>query len=134
MVLALAGGACGGDESIDMPESEKDAVREAVVSFGEALVAGDNERACALTTRADACAELLFELEEYFIDQETFELALGEGWRERVRSAEVTFSDANHATLAPIMFDDQTPNDLVRQQGEWLVVFDEDTVVAEVEG
>jgi hypothetical protein len=131
--LALLASACGGEDGIDMPESERVAVREASVDFAEALIAGDNERACAMTTDPDLCLEELSLAEEYLIDAEYMKLALGENWRERLRAAAVTFSDANHATIAPIMPGDGSDNELVREGNTWLTVIDEDSIVVEVE-
>jgi hypothetical protein len=132
--FVLLASACGGEDGIEMPESERVAVREASVDFAEALAAGDNERACALTTDPALCLETLSLAEEYLIDTEYIELALGRNWRERLRAAAVTFSDANHATIAPIMpGGDGGDNELVREDGAWLTVIDENSFVIEVE-
>ena len=133
MFLALFAGACGGEGGVEMPESERNAVREASVDFAGALVAGDNERACALTTDAEMCLETLAVAKEHLIDAELFRLALGENWRARIRAANVTFSDVNHATIAPIMAGDGSDNELVRRSGKWLTVVDENSLVLEVE-
>jgi hypothetical protein len=129
----LFASACGGEDGIDMPEAEKDAVREASIDFAAALAAGDDERACAVTTDVELCLETLALAAEYLIDAEFFRLALGENWRDRLRAADVTFSDANHATIAPIMAGDDSENELVRRGGKWLSVVDEDSLTIEVE-
>lgn len=53
-----------------------------------------------------------------------FEAVLGEDWQEKLDSAEVTFADDDHATIAP-WGAEEDPTELVREEGEWLLVSEE---------
>jgi hypothetical protein len=54
-----------------------------------------------------------------------FEAALGDDWRKRLEAAEVTFADDDHATIAPFTENEEEGSQLVREDDEWLIVFEE---------
>jgi hypothetical protein len=116
IVVAVAG--CGGDAST--PEAD---VKAASAEFLDALIDDRSHEACALTTDPNACLRQV-KLAENILSQGAYTEALGDDWRERLDAAEVTFSDDNHAEIAPISKDDPGAR-LVREGGTWLVIFSE---------
>jgi hypothetical protein len=118
-VLVLAVSACGGGGSAS-PEGE---VKDTVTEFLEAAIDGDNGR--AMTTDVDECLGGLV-LAQGFLGEGGFEAVLGDDWREQIENAEVTFADEDHASVPPITPDEEGPTELVRQDGEWLIVVEEE--------
>jgi hypothetical protein len=98
-------------------------VKRVSADFIEATIDGRNGEACALTTDAGKCLGALV-LAEGFLGEGGYEALLGDDWREKLEAAEVTFADDDHATIAPITKDDG--NELVREDGKWLIVFEEE--------
>jgi hypothetical protein len=64
-------------------------------------------------------------LAEGFLGEGGYEALLGDDWREKLEAAEVTFADDDHASIPPLNEDDDG-TELVREDGEWLIVFEED--------
>ena len=116
VAVCLAG--CGGGSS--SPEEDTKAV---VTDFLEALIDDRNGEACALTTDPGECIGALA-LAKGFVGEGGFEALLGDDWREELDAADVTFTDDDHATIAPLAADDD-PTELVREDGEWLIVYEE---------
>ncbi len=92
--------------------------------FLEAMIDDRTGEACALTTDAGECLGALV-LAQGFVGEGGFEALLGDDWREELEAADVTFADDDHASLAPISEDDEG-TELVREDGDWLIVFDEE--------
>jgi hypothetical protein len=113
--------ACGGGSS-GSPEEQ---VKDRTVEFTQAVIDGDNGRACAMTTDVDTCLGSLV-LAQGFLGEGGFEALLGDDWREQLEQAEVTFADENHASIPPLTEDEKGPTELVREDGEWLIVVEED--------
>jgi hypothetical protein len=104
--------------------SPEDEVKDTVTEFLEAAIEGENGRACAMTTDVDECLSGLM-LAEGFLGEGGLEAVLGDDWREQIENAEVTFTDDNHASLPPITPDEEGPTELVREDGEWRIVVEE---------
>jgi hypothetical protein len=119
--IAIAAMGCGGGGSSSSPEEE---VKAVTAEFLEAAIDGRNGEACALTTDPSECLGALV-LAAGFLGEGGLEATLGEDWRERLEAAEVTFADDDHATIAPFGEDEEEPSPLVREDGEWLIVFEE---------
>ena len=119
--IAFLAMGCGGDSPSSSPEQE---VKAITAQFLEAAIDGRNGEACALTTNVGECLGGLV-LAEGFLGEGGFEAVLGEDWREKLDSAQVTFADDDHATVAPLTSEDD-PTELVREDGEWLIVVEED--------
>jgi hypothetical protein len=102
------------------PEQE---VKKVAAEFLEAAIDGRNGEACALTTKVEKCLGGLV-LAASFLGEGGFEAVLGDDWREQLESAEVTFADDDHATIPPIGSDNE-PTELVREDGEWLLVYED---------
>jgi hypothetical protein len=120
VVLALGASACGGGS--ESPEAE---VKDTVTEFLEAAIEGQNGRACAMTTDVDECLSGLV-LAQGFLGEGGFEAVLGEDWRDELANAEVTFADDDHASVPPLTPDEEVPTELVRENGRWLIVIEED--------
>lgn len=118
--LVLAMSACGGGGS-ESPEGE---VKDTTADFLEAAIDGENGKACALTTDVETCLGQLVAAQG-FLGEGGFEALLGEDWREQLENAEITFADAEHASVPPLSPDDE-PTELVREEGEWLIVVEEE--------
>lgn len=121
-VLVLVISACGGGSGSSSPEDD---VKEVSADFIEALIDGENGRACAMTTDPDTCLSGLV-LAQGFLGEGGFEALLGDDWREELEKAEITFTDDNHATVPPLSPDDDGPTQLVREDGEWLIAVETD--------
>lgn len=118
-IVAVVGvTACGGGSS-----SPEDDVKQVTADFLEAMIAERNGVACALTTDVGECLAALA-LAGGIVGEGGLEALLGEDWRERLDAADVTFADDDHATIAPLNNEDDG-TDLVRKDGEWLIVFEE---------
>ena len=77
---------------------------------------------------------------EGFLGEGGFEELLGEDWREELENAEVTFADENHATVRFSAREESPANssevpsvtaytytaELVREDGEWLMIVEEE--------
>lgn len=118
LAVCLAGcGRAGGSSS---PEEDAKAV---VTDFLEAVIDDRNGEACALTTDPGECIGALA-LAKGFVGEGGFEALLGDDWREELDAADVTFTDDDHLTIAPLTAEDD-PTKLVREDGEWLIVYEE---------
>ena len=78
-----------------------------------------------MTTNVDECLSGLM-LAQGFLGEGGFEAALGDDWREQLENAEVTFADDNHASVPPLTPDEEGPTELVREDGEWRIVVEEE--------
>jgi hypothetical protein len=86
----------------------------------QALVDGKDAEACALTVNPEECAAVVA-LNRAFEPETGGPDLLPDDWRERIRSAEVTFSAEDRAQVAPIAGDDE-PMQFVREDGEWRIL------------
>jgi hypothetical protein len=120
--LVLVISACGGGSGSSSPEDD---VKEVSADFIEALIDGENGRACAMTTDPETCLGGLV-LAQGFLGEGGFEALLGDDWRENLENAEVTFADDDHASVPPLTPDEEGPTELVREDGEWLIVVEEE--------
>jgi hypothetical protein len=116
LLAAGCGGGGGG--------SSEDEVKDATAGFLGALIDGRNEQACASTTDPEECLGSLV-LAQAFLGEGGYEALLGEDWRENLEAAEVTFADENHASVPPLT-PDEGPTELAQEDGEWLIVVEED--------
>jgi hypothetical protein len=80
-----------------------------------------------MTTDVDTCLSGVV-LAQGFLGEGGLEALIGEDWREKLDAAEVTFADENHASIPPLLSDDDEGTELVRDDGEWLIVVEEDQV------
>lgn len=97
-------------------------MRGTVEGFIDDVIAGDNGKACAATTDKRSCLATLL-LAQEFLGDDGYEAVLGDGWRQSLGEATVTFTDDAHASMPPLPSDDE-PTELVRQEGRWLIVFE----------
>jgi hypothetical protein len=128
MAAACLVASCGGGDSAGSPEDE---IKDTAAEFWEAVIDGRNGEACALTTDPGKCIGSLA-LAQGFLGEGGFEALIDEDWREALEAAEVEFADDDHATIPPFSPDDD-PTQFVREDGLWLIVFEEDSGI-EVEG
>ena len=98
-------------------------MKQVAADFLEAAIDGRNGEACALTTDSGGCLGALA-VAAGFLGEAGFEAQLGDGWRERLDATTVTFTDDDHASIPPLN-DDDDGTELVRQDGEWRIVFEE---------
>ena len=98
-------------------------MRAVSIDFVEAIIEERNGEACALTTNVEECLTGLI-FAAGFLGEGGLEAILGDNWREELEEADVTFTDDAHATVAPILNEDE-PTMLVRQDGKWLIVVEE---------
>jgi hypothetical protein len=55
-------------------------------------------------------------LAQRFLEEGGYEALLGDDWREKLESAQVTFADEDHASIPPLVPDEEEgPAELVRQ-------------------
>jgi hypothetical protein len=122
LVLGVGVAGCGGDGGSSSPEEE---VKDTVAQFLEYAIDGENGRACALTTDTETCLSGLL-LAGGFLGEGGLEAVLGEDWRAQLENAEVTFADDDHASVPPLTPEEESPTELVREDGEWLIVVEEE--------
>lgn len=98
-------------------------MRPVAAEFLEAVIDGRTGEACALTTDSGRCLGALA-LAEGFLGEGGFEVQLGDDWREKLDVVSVTFAADDHASIPPLN-DEDDGTELVREDGEWLIVFEE---------
>jgi hypothetical protein len=118
-VVIVVATACGGGSS-SSPEAD---VKQVAADFIEATIDGRNGVACALTTDPGKCLGALA-LAAGFVGEGGFAALLGNDWRENLDAAVVTFADDDHASVPPLSDKDEG-TELIRKDGEWLIVFEE---------
>ena len=117
-VFGVAG--CGGSAGPASPEQE---VKGTLADFTDAVIDGENGKACAMTTDVETCLGALV-LTHGFLGEGGYEAILGDDWREQLENARVEFTDADHASIPPLGSDDD-PTEFVREGDRWLIVMEE---------